>query len=127
MEHDPFITLQVDEFGMLPTAVDFTLAPGIVAHYTQPVRYTKDYAIMPEVLALDAVNQFCDELNEFRRAFGISPCAKGNWYFAAFDYVGNPCYPGFPPIAWGQGPLRIQFRTNFRERVTSKIETSAQG
>lgn len=63
MEYDPFVTLQVDEFGMLPTAVDFTLAPGIVAHYTQPVRYTDDYAIMPEVLALDAVNQFCDELN----------------------------------------------------------------
>lgn len=63
MEHDPFITLKVDEFGLLPTAVDFQLTPGIIAHYIQPVRYTDDYAVMPEVLALDAVNQFCDELN----------------------------------------------------------------
>ena len=63
MEYDPFVTLQVDEFGMLPTAVDFTLVPGLQSRYIQPVRYTEDYAIMPEVLALDAVNAFCDELN----------------------------------------------------------------
>jgi len=62
-EHDPFITLQVDEYGLLPTAVEFTLAPGMQFIYTQPVRHTGDYAIMPEALAIQAVNQFCDELN----------------------------------------------------------------
>jgi len=62
-EHDPFITLQVDEYGMLPTAVEFTLTPGMQFTYTQPVRYTEDYAIMPEVLAMQAVNTFVDDLN----------------------------------------------------------------
>lgn len=73
----PFIALQVDENGLLPSETTVRFDNGLLLRYVHPRPLNADYAIMPEALVNQQIETFCDELT------------------AAIDALDDP-----PPFRW---------------------------